>query len=212
MKKILWVACATTAALFAFTAEVKKDTVSILVNDKSQSYESGKTFELNEGDLVCFSSGEGRVVIKGENYSKQLSKRSKSCKRLPVKNKETKDYLALVSAKVVSKFGKSKETAVAGVSTRSTTTSATITSSLNIKSGVKYLIIENDKWGPLPVSIQIVNTQGEVVATDSNEEELVTSFVFPISVVKEGYMIKVVNAFDELLVRSTIHFQTIKGK
>ena len=210
MIKILLTTLITTVTLLAFNAEVKKDSVSLLINDQTQNYEAGNTFTLKPGDLVCFVSGEGRVVIKGEKYSKQLSKRSKNCKRLPTANKDTKDYLALTTNRLIANFEDSKETAVSGVSTRSVTTGETITTPLNIKGDVKYLIIENDKWGPLPVSIQIVNTQGEVVAIDSNEEELVTSFVFPISVVKEGYTIKVVNAFDELLVNSVIHFQTLQ--
>jgi len=199
----------STVFLSAFNVEVKKDSVSLLINDQAKSYEAGKTFTLKAGDLVCFTSGKGRVVIKGEKYSKQLSKRSKSCKRLPTGSKETMDYLALSTKRIIANFENANETAVAGVSTRSVTTGETITTPLTIKSGMKYLIIENDTWGPLPVSIEIVNTEGETVTTDSNEEELTTSFVFPVSVVKEGYMIKIVNAFDELLVKSKVH---ISGK
>jgi F420-0:gamma-glutamyl ligase len=206
MIKLILPLLISTGLLSAFNAEVKKDSVSLLINDQAQNYEVGKTFALKAGDLVCFVSGEGRVVLKGEKYSKQLSKRSKNCKRLPTANKETKDYLALSTKRIIANFENAKETSVAGVSTRSVTTGETITTPLTIKRGVKYLIIENDKWGPLPVSIQIVDTQGEVVAMDSNEEELVTTFVFPVSVLKEGYTIKVVNAFDELLVKSEIHF------
>jgi len=205
MIKVILPLLISTLLLSAYNAEVKKDSVSLLINDQVQNHEAGKTFALKAGDLVCFISGEGRVVIKGEKYSKQLSKRSKSCKRLPTVNKETKDYLALSTKRIIANFENAKETAVAGVSTRSVSTGETITTPLTIKSDLKYLIIENDKWGPLPVSIEIINTQGEVVASDSNEEELVTSFVFPISVLKEGYTIKVANAFDELLVNSVIH-------
>lgn len=206
MIKVILPLLISTVLLSAFSAEVKKDSVSLLINDQAQNYEAGKTFTLKPGDLVCFVSGEGRMVIKGEKYSKQLSKRSKSCKRLPTGSKETKDYLTLSTKRIIANFENAKETAVAGVSTRSVTTGETITTPLTIESGLKYLIIENDKWGPLPVTIQIVDAQGEVLASDSNEEELVTSFVFPISVLKEGYIIKVVNAFDELLVNSVIHF------
>ncbi len=212
MIKTLLTLLITTATLSAFNAEVKKDSVSLSVNEQNKSYKAGDTFALKAGDLVCFVSGDGRVVIKGDKYSKQLSKRSKNCKRLPTTNKETKDYLALASNSIVVNFGQSRETAIAGVSTRSVSTSETVTTPLTIKKGVKYLIIENDKWGPLSVTIKIVDTKGHIVATDSNEEDLVTSFIFPISVVKEGYVIKVSNAFDELLVKSTIHFQTQKEK
>jgi len=204
MKKIVSLALVTTVALFAFDAEVKKGSVSLLVNDKDISYELGKTFPLQAGDLVCFVSGEGRVVIKGDKYSKQISKRSKSCKRLPMKSADKKDYLALVSDKIVAKFGKTKETAVAGVSTRSTTTSETLTTPLTLKKDNKYLILENDKWGPLPVTIEIHNEKGEVIATDVNEEDVLTSFIFSRNVLKDGYTVEVVNAFDEALVKSTI--------
>ena len=201
----------STVLLSAYNAEVKKDSVSLLINDQAQSYEVGKTFALKAGDLVCFISGEGRVVIKGEKYSKQLSKRSKSCKSLPTGSKETKDYLALASNRIVEKFGQSQERAVAGVSLKSAK-SQTDKNKMIIKNTVKYLVIENDTWGPLPVVVQVIDVEGQVIATETNEEKLITSFVFPISMIKEGYTINVSNAFDEILLKSEIYFQIDQEK
>ena len=211
MIKVILPLLISTLHLCAFNAEVKKDSVSLLINDQAQNHEAGKTFALKAGDLVCFISGEGRVVIKGEKYSKQLSKRSKSCKRLPTGSKETKDYLALVGSRMVEKFGQSQETAVAGVS-RKSAKNDTVKNKIIINNTVKYLIIENDQWGPLPVVLQVVDAEDKVIASETNEEELLTSFVFPVSMIKEGYTVKVSNAFDELLLDSMLHFQTVQEK
>jgi len=207
MKKIISLALVATVAIFAFDAEVKKGSVSLQINEKDFSYDAGKTFSLQAGDLICFISGDGRVVIKGDKYSKQISKRSKSCKRLPTVGSNKQDYLSLVGGKIAAKFGKTKETTVAGVSTRSTTTSETLTTPLILKKENKYLVLENDKWGPLPVSIKILNKKGEVIATEVNEEDVLTSFVFSCSVLKDGYRVEVVNAFDEALVKSVIEMK-----
>ena len=207
MKRTITLALVTTITVFAFNAEVKKGSVSLQINDKDISYEAGKTFSLQAGDLICFVSGDGRVVIKGDKYSKQISKRSKSCKRLPTVGTDKKDYLALAGDKLVAQFGKSKETAVAGVSTRSTTTSETLTAPLTLKKENKYLILENDQWGPLPVSIKILNKKGEVMASDVNEEDVLSSFIFSRNVLKDGYTVEVVNAFDEALVKSVIEMK-----
>jgi hypothetical protein len=43
-----------------------------------------------------------------------------------------------------------------------------------------------------------------------NEEDIFTSFVLPETMLKEGYTVKVTNAFDEVLVKSVIHRETGK--
>lgn len=212
MKMIILLAFALTLSIFAFEAEVKKENVSLLINDRTKTYDTGSKFSLKGGDLVCFVSGNGRVVIKGDKYSKQLSRHSTGCKRLPVANKEQKDYLALVNERLVEHFGEAQETAVSGVSTRSVSTAETVTETLKIPHDVKYVIVGNDTWGPLPVTVKVLDGKGEVIASETNEEELVTSFVFPTSVFKEGYMVEVSNAFDELVLKSSVHFQNRQKK
>ena len=212
MKKTILFIGALTLGLHAFNAEVKKGAVSLLVNDVSKEFEAGSKFSLKAGDLVCFVSGEGRVVIKGDKYSKQLSKHSKSCKRLPFADKKGTDYLALANERLVEHFGKAQESSVSGVSTRAVSTGKVLTEPLILSEEVKYIVIENEMWGPLPVTIRIFDTKGGLVATETNEEELLTSFIFPVSLVKEGYRIEVSNAFDEPLVKASVHFQNSQTK
>ena len=209
MKKIITLMLIITVTVFAFDAEVKKGSVSLQINDKNINYEAGKTFSLQAGDLVCFLSGEGRVVIKGDKYSKQISKRSKNCKQLPTVGTDKKNYLALVEDKLVAQFSKTKETAVAGVSVRSSTKKKTLisTSTLTLKKDNKYLVLENNQWGPLPVKIKILNKKGEVIASDINENDVLSSFIFSRNVLKDGYTVEVVNAFDEALVKSVIEMK-----
>ena len=56
-------------------------------------------------------------------------------------------------------------------------------------------------------TIKIYNTRDELVATDTNEEELVTSFILPVSLVKEGYRIQISNAFGEILLKSSVYYK-----
>ena len=72
-------------------------------------------------DIVCFVSGEGKVVIRGENYKKQLSKRSKHCKHLIDPKNNKIDYVAMVEKGVGAIVGVSQEGVVHGVSRKAVT-------------------------------------------------------------------------------------------
>jgi len=209
MTKIIWTGFIATAVLFAFDAEIKKAPVNLLINDQNKTFKVGEKFTLNAGDMVCFVEGEGRVVIKGKTYKKQLSKQSKSCKHLPSEEGKPTAYAQGLKDSVVSMFAKSKEKSVDGVS-RKSVESDTLTAPIAMGINAKYLAVENSTWGPLPVILEVINEKGETIETMVNEEDVITSFILPRSMIKEGYRVKVVNAFEEPLVNSTIHFQTQK--
>jgi len=206
MKRLIFTSLITTLTLSAYNAEVIKASVILEVNQKSQSHKIGDKFTLNGGDLVCFISGDGKVLIKGENkYSKKLSKRSR-CKNLPKVKKDSKNYIELAGSAIVSTFGEAQEQIGHGASTRSVITASTEKRDITIAKSAKYLIIENKNWGPLPVSVKILDTTGKVVAEDVNEDEDIRTFVFPVSVLKNGYRVNVIDGFDVLLVDSLVHF------
>ena len=209
MTKIIFAGVLASSMLLAFNAEVKKADVNLLVNDQNVSYKAGDTFMLNAGDMVCFVKGDGRVIIKGKSYKKQLSKRSKSCKHLPNEDGKPTSYTKIVKNEVISIFGKSKEKSVDGVSRKAVETD-TLTAPIAFGKKAKYLAIENSTWGPLPVTLKVLDAKGNVVETMVNEEDVVTSFILPKSMIKEGYTIKVTNAFDEALVNSVIHVEEDK--
>lgn len=207
MKKVLASTILATGFLAAYHAEVKKADVSLLINDQPKTYHQGEGFELKAGDLICFSSGDGRVVIKGKSYKTQLSKHSKSCKHLPAEDGEGSQFISSLEEGVVSIFKKTEEKTVSGVS-RKGSAQDTLTAPIMLDRHAKYLAIENNSWGPLPVTLVISDQQGKTVEKLVNEDQIFTSFVLPASSIKEGYRIKVTNAFGDLLVDSTIHIQS----
>jgi len=99
------------SSLFAFTAEVKKDSVKLQINENIKTYKKDKTITLKAGDIVCFLEGNGRVVLKGTNYKKQLSKHSHSCKKLPFMKgvKDSSSYVERAKKSVVTFFADAKE-------------------------------------------------------------------------------------------------------
>ena len=193
-----------TVFVHGYDAEVKKADVTLLVNDKSMTHKAGEKFTLQAGDIVCFDGGKGRVVITGPGYKKQISRHTKGCKHLPGDVKEQGKFPKQMAHKIVALFSKAEEEKVAGVSRKGAETD-TVTMPISLKEGDRYLLIENDTWGPLPVTLEILDEKGNVVEKMVNEEDIVSSFTLPRGMVKEGYVINVLNAFDEVLVKSTIH-------
>ncbi len=194
----------TTATLFAFNAEVKKAPVTLVINEQKKVLKKGEKFSLNVGDVICFKEGDGRVVIVGKNYRKQLSKRTKSCSHLPGNSGEPAGYSKLLQQRVVSMFEKTKEMSKDGVS-RKGLTSETFTEPITLGKDAKYLAIENDAWGPLPITLELLDEKGTVIETMTNEEDILTSFILPRGMLIDGYSIKISNAFGDFLVDSKIY-------
>jgi len=63
-----------------------------------------------------------------------------------------------------------------------------------------FISIESLEWGPLPIKLEIFDTNGIVKDTLKNEDDVMTSFILPVSLVQEGYKLKVTNAFEDTLV------------
>jgi len=204
MNKII-IGIVTATALFAFDAEVKKAPISLLINEQSRDLKIGEKFTLTAGDMICFTKGDGRVVIVGKTYKKQLSKRNKSCKHLPSEDGETIEYSQILKHSVVSIFEKSKEKSTDGVS-RKSLESDILTAPISMGTDAKYLAVENSTWGPLPIMLELLDSKGVVIETLTNEEDVTTSFILPRDMLKNVYSIKVLNAFGDILVNSKIVF------
>ena len=206
MGKIIPIGILITSTLFGFNAEIKKASVTLSINNQEKTYTTKENFTLNAGDMLCFSSGEGRVVIQNSTYKKQLSKRSKSCIHLPTEEGKSTSYTQEIQNTIVSIFEKSKEKSVDGVSRKNTETE-TLTTPIFLTLKAKYIVIENSTWGPLPMVLELIDAKGTVTETMVNEEDITTSFILPRAIIKDGYTIKVSNSFEEVLMNSKIHLQ-----
>ena len=205
MNKITLICLVGTTALFSFDGEVKKAPITLLINEESKDFKADDKFTLNAGDIVCFTKGDGRLVIVSENYKKQLSKRNKACKHLPNEDGTSIDYNQGLKHSVVSIFENSKEKSTNGVSRKSLETE-TLTVPIYIGDNAKYLAIENSSWGPLPVTLELIDKKGKMIETMINEDDVRTSFILPKNLLKDGYIVKVSNTFGDLLVNSKVHF------
>ncbi|MBN2825641.1 MAG: hypothetical protein JXQ76_09970 [Campylobacterales bacterium] len=206
MIRAFFISLLGSSLLLAFEAKVTKADVVVAVNELNQTHLKDSTFTLKAGDLVCFVDGDGIVSIQAQGYKKRLSKRTKGCKLLPSTNQKSKDYITLLGDKIVSKFGKAKETSVLGVSTRSAPPRRGMQDkkAIIITKEMRYLILSNNQWGPLPVRVIISDEQNNTILSESNEEEIETLFIFPAALLKNGYKVTITNAFDEALVDTHI--------
>ncbi len=204
MKKLL-LSIMLVTSVFAFTATVKKDKVKLQINDTVKTYNVSDIITLNGGDRICFIEGDGRVILKGENYKKQLSKRSKLCKKLPVPINASKDYLAMIQKSVVTVFANAKEKEVDGVSRKAVGSCSMANEDIVLDSDKKFIDVESKSWGPLPVKLTIYDKDNKLITQSTNEEDVETSFIIPTNIVPtKGCRIKISNAFGDELMNSKV--------
>jgi len=210
--KLFLLSIVVCSSIFAFTGEVKKDSVKLQINQSIKTYKNGATIALNAGDIVCFMEGNGRVVLKGINYKKQLSKHSRTCKQLPITKGDSSNYsyLAEVEKHVVTFFSDAKEKEVGGVSRKTITQDISTQRVITISQEKQFIAIKNSQWGPLPVRLEILNSSDDLVDTFQNEDDVITSFILLVNSLKEGYTIKVTNAFDDVLVNAKIEIKKVE--
>ncbi|WP_419770298.1 MAG: hypothetical protein ACNI3C_00450 [Candidatus Marinarcus sp.] len=189
-------------SLMASELVVKKSDVKISVNGEIKSLSKDASLNLEDGSSVCFLEGEGKVII---NKHKQLTKKSKKCYSTPLpEGFKIEDFVEGLtnSAKVALITGELK--VKNGVSTKSIQTSQTVTGNYEITSEQKEIIVYNELYGPLPVTLKIIDKDKNIVQEFINEENTVTLFRIPTNILKENYNILITNAFDEELLNQTI--------
>jgi hypothetical protein len=191
--------------LFAFTATVKKDKVTLKINENIKEYKVADVINLNPGDIICFKKGKGRVVLEGDNYKKQLSKRTKLCKQLPVSQNEKVNYGNIAKNTILNVFAKSNEKEIDGISRKGALNCSVNTKTILIDKNNKYIQIQSNNWGPLPIKLSISDKNGTIIDESYNEEDINTSFLIPSDIIPNGGCnIKISNAFDEELVNSNL--------
>ncbi len=198
MKKLTLLLVVATGCVSAFVGQVRKGDMTISVNGQDKALKKADTISLKGGDIICYVNGDGRLVIKDEGYKKQLSKKSSPCRKLPVQGTQSDNVH--VGDLIASVFEKTEEQSVDGVSRKGgEVKEEKIT--LALKPNQKYILLENDAWGPMPIELTVYDEKGNVVKemeyNDTND--LKTSFLIPVSSVKNGYTLKVTDGFGDVL-------------
>ncbi len=198
MKKLTLLLVVATGYVSAFVGQVKKGDMTISVNGQDKALKKADSISLKGGDIICYVNGDGRLVIKDEGYKKQLSKKSSPCRKLPVQGTQSDNVH--VGDLIASVFEKTEEQSVDGVSRKGgEVKEEKIT--LALKPNQKYILLENDAWGPMPIELTVYDEKGNVVKemeyNDTND--LKTSFLIPVSSVKNGYTLKVTDGFGDVL-------------
>lgn len=201
MKKLL---CLITLGVSLFASEliVKKADVKISVNGDIKELSKNEKLNLLPGSSICFLDGNGKIII---DKRKQLTKKSKKCYRTAIpKDFKISDFVKSLanSAKVALITGDLK--VKNGVSTKSIQTAQTQTGNINITKEQKEVIILNETYGPLPISLKVYDIDKNIVQEFINEEEIVTLFRVPSVILNDNYNIVITNAFDEELLNKVI--------
>lgn len=194
----------------AFNSEliVKKDSVVISVNGKNIELNINDKLELPHGSSVCFLDGDGRVVI---NNKKQLTKNSKQCYTVPVpEGFKIEQYISNLADKAKVALITGELSVKDGVSTRSTLISTTAQGKYKIQPNQQEVVIFSDSYGPLPVTLNIINNHNKIIHTYKNEDSSSSLFVIPVELVENNYKIQVTNFFDDLLLDYEIEKNIIK--
>lgn len=201
MKKLL-VLFSLGVSLFASELMVKKADVKISINGDIKELLKDETLKLTPGSSICFLEGKGKVVI---GKRKQLSKKSKKCytTSIPEGFKMDEFIQGLKdTAKVALITGEMK--VKDGVSTRSINMTETISGNHTITNTDKKIVIYNENYGPLPVTLTVYDTEKNILKSYVNEDSIVTFFMISSENLKNNYSLVVTNAFEDELLKQVI--------
>lgn len=175
---------------------VKDADVSVKINGDKKNLQKDTQLNLTGGDSVCFLSGDGRVII---NDYKQLSKNNKTCFIVPIsKNTDIKELINSMKDKVYVAYFDSTESVKHGSSPKGNNDQLSTEIVLNKD---QDLLINSDRFGPLPVEILLYDENDVLLDKFSNENESITFLIFPYKSLKSGYKFKVVNGFNQELLK-----------
>jgi hypothetical protein len=196
-------------SLFASELIVKKADVKISINGEEKELIKDSEISIDPGSTICFLDGDGKVII---DRKKQLTKKSRKCYSTPIP--EGFDMSKLVSnlvdsAKVALITGDLK--VKNGVSTKSIDTTDVVTGYYPITNKDRKIIIYNENYGPLPVTLALYDTEKNIKKMYVNEDSVSTFFILSTKDLKNKYSIVVTNAFEDELLRQVI-VKTEKSK
>lgn len=201
MKKLLLLA-SLGVSIFASELIVKKADVKISINGDEKELIKDSEISINPGSTICFLDGDGKVII---DRKKQLTKKSKKCYSTPIP--EGFDINKLVSnlvdsAKVALITGDLK--VKNGVSTKSINTTEVVTGYYSITKNDRKIIIYNENYGPLPVTLTVYDAEKNIKRIYVNEDSVSSFFILSTKNLENKYSIVVTNAFEDELLRQVI--------
>lgn len=193
--KILGSLFVASTLMFANGLVVKNGDVLITLNNVEKSLKDNENLALDFGSTVCFKSGEGRVLI---NDKIQLKKPNK-CYLIPVPENSNKD--SILKDTIATKID-STEKVKSGVSTRGI---------INFDDGKDIilkgnddLVVYSDKFGPLPITVNLKDEKGNILMSVENEESDITFFKVAGNTIKTGYKIEILSGMEEILINKKI--------
>lgn len=192
--KIIWLILLSINILFANHLTVKEGDVTLLINNNVVNVPKDQNLTLDGGTMVCFIKGTGKVFI---DNKMQLNSKEKGCYQIPVG--DDFDIKKLLSSSENNVIVTSQKESTS--STRGSNTSASSGSEeeIVISSSDKEVIVYDESYGPLPVTLSIKKSDGTTMKDMVNEDSSKTFFRIPAEYLDNGSKIEVTNAFGDKL-------------
>jgi len=203
MNKVILTTILATATLWAVNATVKYENVKVKIGDEVKTYKRGATFEVEYNQKVCLlSKGFGLVMI--DEYG-QIDE-DKPCgtvkKSVDVVPETT---ISVVLHGVTRKIG---DTRRAGANIRTDAMLGKMEKELVIDKNATEIIIENKTWGPLPITLTVVDKEGKEQSKKVNKNNaLTTRFSLSNKLFQNGDKFVVTNKNGDRLAEITVKFK-----
>lgn len=192
--KIIWLILLSINILFANHLTVKEGDVTLLINNNVVNVPKDQNLTLNPGTMVCFIKGTGKVFIDNQM---QLNSKEKGCYQIPVG--DDFDIKKLLSSSEDNVIVTSQKGSPSGTRAGSTSASSGPEEEIVISSSAKEVIVYDESYGPLPVTLSIKKSDGTTMKDMVNEDSSKTFFRIPAEYLDNGSKIEVTNAFGDKL-------------
>ena len=203
MNKVILTTILATATLWAVNATVKYENVKVKIGDEVKTYKRGATFEVEYNQEVCLlSKGFGLVMIDEYGQIDEDNLCATVKKSVDVVPETT---ISVVLHGVTRTIG---DTRRAGANIRTDATLGKIEKELMIDKNTTEIIIENKTWGPLPITLTVMDKNGKERAKKSNKSNsLLTHFAISNQLFQEGDKFVVTNKNGDRLAEITVKFK-----
>lgn len=198
--KVILLLVLSFTILFASHLTVKGGDTTLLINGQEFIVPEDHNLTLKPGTMVCFVEGSGKVTI---DDKKELDRKTKECYQVPIgDNFDIKHFLSTTEDKsVVNTAAISPEDDEAvihrGIATAGENSG--LQGTINITPSDKEVIIYDESYGPLPVTLNIMKPNGAIIKKIVNKENIKTFFRIPVSQLDYDSKIEVTNAFGDKL-------------
>ena len=193
--------------LFASQLIVKNADVKLIINGQEFVVPEDQNLSMKPGTMVCFVDGNGTAMI---DFKIKLNSKNPDCYQVPLdENTDVKKLLSSIE----------KDAVISSVKISSTASSRGIddlkvdTGTISLPSSKKEVVIYNESYGPLPVTLSIKKSDGTVIKKMINEDSDKTLFRIPASYLDNDSKIEVTNAFGDKLIDKKVSLSsTFKTK